>query len=283
MVYNKPMEAFTKPEAPNKPWRAKLHEIIFEADTPSGRIFDASLTVLIFLSIFAVILESVPSFNIIHGETLRILEWSLTIIFTIEYIIRLIAVRHPTRYAKSFFGVIDLLSVVPTYLSILIPGAQAFLVIRAFRILRMFRIFKMARYVKEVDFLMTAFRQSKPKITVFIFFIIAVVIMAGTLMHLIEIDNEGFNNIPSSIYWAIVTLTTVGFGDITPSTVLGKFVASCLMILGYGVIAVPTGIVSAEISRVSRTKSNSQACLSCGKAGHDVDAIHCKFCGGDIK
>jgi voltage-gated potassium channel len=276
-------ETFSRPDVPSKRWRARLHEIIFESDTVEGRAFDGTLTFLIIASVTAVILESVPSIQFLYGDILIRLEWWFTILFTIEYIIRLIAVRHPARYAKSFFGVIDLLSVLPTYLSLFIPGAQAFLVIRAFRILRMFRIFKMARYVKEADFLMTAVRHSHPKITVFIFCIIAIVIMSGTLMHLIESGNEGFYTIPSSIYWAVVTLTTVGYGDIIPSTVLGKFVASCLMILGYGVIAVPTGIVSAELTRATRHKPNSQACLSCGQAGHDPDASFCKFCGGQIK
>jgi voltage-gated potassium channel len=269
------MKAFNKPEAANKGWRARLHEVIFESDTTAGRMFDSTLTVLI--------IASVPSIRNVYGDELRALEWWFTILFSFEYLLRLIAVRHPTRYARSFFGVIDFLSVIPTYLSLLIPGAQAFLVIRAFRILRMFRIFKMARYVKEADFLMSAIRQSRPKIIVFIFCIIAVVIMAGTLMHLIEYENEGFSTIPSSIYWAVVTLTTVGFGDIIPATAFGKFIASCLMILGYGIIAVPTGIVSAELTRVTRPRVNSQACLSCGKAGHDIDATFCKFCGGEIK
>lgn len=265
--------------------RFRLHEIIFEADTRAGRIFDAALAVLILGSVLAVILESVDSINLEFGDVLRKLEWFFTLLFTAEYILRLAVVKNPRRYAFSFLGIVDFLSAMPTYLSLFVPGAQAFLVIRTLRLLRLFRIFKMARYVREAGVLMIALRASKPKITVFLFSVVAIVIIAGSMMHIIEGEvNAGFSNIPSGIYWAVVTVTTVGFGDITPITGLGRFIASLLMILGYGIIAVPTGIVTAEIAKASRKDEvSNQACLACGRSSHDNDATFCKFCGGKIR
>ena len=258
--------------------------MIFEADTAASRIFDGLLAALIFASVIAVILESVHSISVGFGPILRSLEWGFTILFTIEYIVRLAVVERPVRYAFSFFGIVDFLAAVPMYISLIVPGTQAFLVIRTLRLLRLFRIFKMARYMREANVLMTGLRASREKITVFLFSVLAIIVIAGSIMHLIEGGiNEGFSNIPSSIYWSVVTVTTVGFGDITPISNLGKFVATILMILGYGIIAVPTGIVSVEIAKAARLAENSQACLACGRAGHDNDALFCKFCGGKIR
>lgn len=271
------------PKPALQPWRAKLHEIVFESHTAPGRAFDSVSTIIIILSIMVVILESISSIKLQYGYYLTRAEWVFTIIFTADYLLRLLIVRQPSKYAFSFFGIMDFLSAIPTYLSLFIPGAQAFLVIRSVRLLRMFRLFKMSRYVKEADLLMVALRASRPKITVFIFSVLTVVMIVGTLMYAIEPHNEGFSSIPTSIYWAIVTMTTVGFGDITPITNLGKLVASVLMVLGYGMIAVPTGIVGAEIAMASKKQRSLESCQSCGQAGHDEDAFFCKICGGKVR
>ncbi len=265
--------------------RGRLHEIIFEADTPMGKAFDVVLLVLIVLSVVAVMLESVEAIDRAYHIELRVVEWTLTIVFTIEYLLRLLTVRRPLRYATSFFGIVDLLAILPTWLSLFFAGAHSLLVIRALRLLRVFRIFKLARYLDESRQLMIALRASARKILVFLFAVLTLVVIIGSVMYLIEgtRPNSGYTSIPRSVYWAIVTLTTVGYGDITPQTVPGQILASIVMIMGYGIIAVPTGIVSVEMARTSSSRSvSTQACPSCGKDGHDPDAVHCKFCGAPL-
>ena len=269
-------------EARSRPrWRVRLHEVIFESDTPAGRAFDVTLLVAIALSVAAVVLESVAEIRREHGHVLRVVEWTLTIAFTLEYVLRLISIDRPWRYATSFFGVVDLLSIVPTYLAVVVPDTQSLMVIRAIRLLRVFRILKAAHFLSEAQLLTTALRASRRKITVFLGGIVTIVLIVGALMYVIEGEEHGFTSIPTSMYWAIVTMTTVGYGDIAPRTPLGQFVASMLMILGYAIIAVPTGIVSVELANASRPVSR-QACPSCGAEGHDFDASHCKYCGAHL-
>ncbi len=263
-------------------WQSKLHEIIFEADTFTGKIFDISLIVLILLSVLAVMLDSVTSIRQNFGNTLYLLEWMFTIVFTIEYILRLLSVGRPLRYATSFYGIIDLLAIVPTYLSMLIPGSQYLLVIRILRVLRIFRVLKLAKYLNQSQILMAALKASRRKITVFLFAVLTVVVIFGSLIYVIEGEEHGFTSIPRSIYWAIVTLTTVGYGDISPKTGLGQALAAVIMILGYGIIAVPTGIVSVELAQAQKIHTNTQACPQCSAEDHDDDATHCKFCGSNL-
>ncbi len=259
-----------------------IHEIIFEADTPAGKAFDEGLMVLIILSVIAVMLESTNTIEARYGNLLRTFEWIVTIIFTIEYLLRLYCVGKPARYARSFFGIVDLLAILPTYLSVIIPGAQSLLVIRALRLLRVFRVLKLAHFVGEASELRAALRASARKIIVFLGAVLTIVLIVGSMMYLIEGEENGFTSIPVSIYWAIVTMTTVGYGDIAPHTALGKILASAIMIMGYGIIAVPTGIVSVELAGVTRRKVSTQACPECGAGGHDGDAVHCKYCGGTL-
>ena len=261
--------------------KERMHEIIFEADTPAGKLFDTLLLIFIAASVLVVILESVPRLQQQYAELFARLEWGFTIIFTIEYLLRLYSVYRPWKYARSFFGIVDLLAVLPTYLGLFLPAAQYFLIIRALRLIRIFRIFKMARFISGSDAILRALKASRAKIVVFLTFVSLIVIIVGALMYLIEGgSNERFSSIPRGIYWAIVTLTTVGYGDITPTTNLGQFVSAVVMIMGYAVIAVPTGIVSAEfVSGYQKTKVNTQACRYCGLEGHDNDATFCKYCG----
>lgn len=265
-----------------KSWQQKLYIIIFKADTAGGKAFDVALLLAILLSIFAVMLESVESINSRHGSLLRIVEWSFTILFTIEYMLRIICVRKPWRYATSFFGLVDFCAIIPTYLSIILINTQYLLVIRALRLLRIFRIFKLGRYLSEGEFLLHALKASRPKITVFLGGVGSLVVIMGTLMYLVEGAASGFTSIPRSIYWAIVTLTTVGYGDIAPQTFAGQAIASLVMILGYSIIAVPTGIVTVEMGRVRRMPADERECESCGSSGHDRDAAFCKFCGSRL-
>jgi voltage-gated potassium channel len=236
----------------------------------------------ILASVLAVLLESVPSIRARYAWPLRAAEWTFTLLFTVEYVLRLISVGRPLRYAVSFFGVVDLLAIVPTYLSVILPGAQTLLVIRALRLLRVFRVLKLARFVDEARVLGRALRASRHKITVFLGTVLTIVLIVGTLMYLIEGEANGFDSIPRSIYWAIVTLTTVGYGDIAPTTVLGQLLASVVMILGYSIIAVPTGIFTVELSKASPRPISTQACTQCSAEGHDPDARHCKFCGARL-
>lgn len=272
---------------PLSPWREKIHEIIFEADTGWGKSFDVVLIISIFASVVAVMLDSVDVISNQYSTALWVAEWSFTVLFTIEYILRLICVRKPFLYARSFYGIVDLLSILPTYLALFLTDAKYFLVIRILRVLRVFRIFKLASYLGEASMMMKALRNSHAKISVFLYTVILLVVIFGSLIYVIEGAENGFTSIPKSIYWAIVTLTTVGYGDISPQSPLGQFIASCIMIMGYGLIAVPTGIYSAEITRQAisehRTKEvTNNACPACSYEGHDADAVFCKKCGAEL-
>lgn len=272
------------PEAARAPWRHRLHTIIFEADTPAGRTFDIVLIFAIVTSILLVILETVTERGTPLGRALFVAEWILTILFTIEYIARLIAVRRPLAYAMSFYGVIDLLAILPAYASIVFAGGQYFLVVRALRLLRVFRIFKLAHFLSGAQVLTVAIRAARYKIAVFLFTVVTLVIIVGALMYVIEGGTNGFTSIPASMYWAIVTLTTVGYGDVAPVTTLGRFVASLVMILGYGIIAVPTGIVTTELINAARRPEDisGQACPTCAAEGHPVGARYCFACGSAL-
>ncbi|WP_018477924.1 ion transporter [Pontibacter roseus] len=257
----------------------RLHTIIFEAETPAGKTFDILILMLILASIVVVSLESVVEIRRKYLPILQGLEWAFTGLFTIEYLLRIVSTRKPLRYIFSFFGIIDLLAIIPTYLSLFILGSQYLLVIRVFRLLRIARVFKLTRFVTEGQVLSRALGASLTKISVFLGVVLMTVVVVGALMYVIEGKASGFSNIPISIYWAIVTLTTVGFGDITPVTPLGQFLASCLMIMGYGIIAVPTGIVSVELARADRLDANTRLCPNCHKEGHSTGANFCDNCG----
>ena len=234
---------------------------------------------MITASLVAVSLETVSPYGVEHRRTLRLMEWGFTIAFSIEYGLRLLCVRRPLAYARSFFGIVDVMAILPTYLSVLFPGTQSFLMIRGLRLLRVFRIFKLAQFLGEIDVLRTALRQSRRKITVFVITMLTVVAIMGSLMYLIEGGEAGFTSIPRGMYWAIVTMTTVGYGNISPQTPLGQILASVVMVMGYGILAVPTGIFSVELLELARRPVSTQACPSCSAEGHDADAVHCKFCG----
>ena len=263
------------------PLKERLHEIIFEAETQAGKAFDVALLIAIIASVLVVMLESVKSYQTNFGEVLYVLEWIFTIFFTIEYLLRLYCVYRPWKYAISFFGVIHLLAILPTYLSLFILGAQTLLVIRILRLMRVFRIFKLGHFMVQGEVLLKALKASRVKITVFLFFVVLMVTIIGAVMYLVEggEPDTTFTSIPRSIYWAIVTLTTVGYGDITPVTELGQFLSALVMILGYAVLAVPTGIVSVELMKQPNLNETTQSCRYCGIEGHDNDAIYCKRCG----
>jgi voltage-gated potassium channel len=263
--------------------RAKLHEIIYEADTREGKIFDIILLALIIISIVAVMLESVASIRLQHGRTLGIIEWVVTVFFTLEYAGRVAAVRKPWRYVTSFYGIIDLLATIPSYIDLLFPGLHFLLALRAVRLLRVFRILKLVHFVGAGNMLVVALRKSRIKIAVFLFAVVVICVILGTIMYMIEGPENGFSNIPVSIYWTIVTLTTVGFGDITPQTPLGQLISTLIMILGYGIIAVPTGIVTSEIvSKKDPATDNTQACPDCGVGDHRDKASFCYNCGAHL-
>ncbi len=264
------------------PWRERLHEIIFEADTATGKAFDIALIASIALSVLAVSLESVATFNARYGSQLRVLEWILTGLFTVEYGLRMLCTKYPIRYVRSFFGVVDLLSILPTYLSLIFEGSHYLLVIRLLRVLRVFRVLKLAQYVQEGRLLTQALYASRRTITVFLLVVLTLVMIIGSMMYMIEGEANGFTSIPRSVYWAILTLTTVGYGDIAPQTDLGRFAASIVMILGYGILAVPTGIVSVELARVESPDISTQVCPTCTAEGHDPDAVYCKYCGAGL-
>ncbi len=274
---------------PNRPltegWRTKWFDIIFGSDTPKGKLFDVILFFFIIGSLIAIMLESVPSLLEHHHQFFRYAEWFFTGVFTIEYVVRLAVVRKKRSYALSFYGLIDLLSILPTYLALVLVGAQYFMVLRAFRLIRVFRVLKMVRFLGEAKVLGTALRASRIKITVFLVGVMCVVFVMGTVMHIVEGPDNGFTSIPTSIYWCIVTLTTVGYGDIAPQTVAGQIIASIIMILGYGIIAVPTGIVTNEMTKANeRTKAGKPfVCNNCGEINHAVDAKFCKTCGNSFE
>lgn len=269
--------------APNAGWRARLHEIIFEADTPAGKAFDVALLIAILVSVAAVSLETVAPIQARYGAQLAAIEWTITALFTAEYILRLICVESPLRYARSFFGIVDLLAILPSYLRLLLPGSPSLIVIRSLRLLRVFRVFKLAHFLSEAAALRRAVWQARGKIVVFLTTVLIAVSIVGSAMYTIEnMDgpSQQFTSIPQGMYWAVVTMTTVGYGDIVPETVLGKLLSAALIILGYSLIIVPTGFVSAELvgARFERPVS-TQSCGNCLREGHDADASYCKFCG----
>ncbi len=259
--------------------RGRLNEIIFGVDTQIGRRFDLAVIIVISLSVIAVMLESVENVRDRFAFELLVAEWIFTAVFTIEYSLRLYSAHKRMRYVVSFYGLVDLLGTIPTYISLLVPGAQFLLVIRLLRMLRVFRVLRLAQFLTEADILVRALRSSRHKIAIFITAVLILVVILGSLMYLIEGAEHGFTSIPRGIYWAIVTLTTVGYGDISPQTGLGQAFAAVVMIMGYGIIAVPTGIVTAELTRSGGRHPEIMACSSCGSRGHDLDAVFCKRCG----
>lgn len=260
----------------------RLHEIIFEADTRPGKWFDVILILSILSSVLIVMLDSVTAFSEHYGSFFYLMEWGFTLLFTVEYILRLSCVIYPLKYAFSFLGLVDLLAILPTYISLLVPGSQYLIVIRVLRVLRVFRVLKLASYLGEASILVRALRASKRKIIIFLLTVLTLVVIFGSLMYLIEGSENGFTSIPRSIYWAIVTMTTVGYGDISPKTNLGQALASVIMIIGYAIIAVPTGIVTAELGFASQKEISTQACPECMAQGHDVDAVYCKVCSARL-
>lgn len=276
-----------KSEKPNQGWKSKLREIIYEADTPLGKWFDIVLFILIITSVVLVMLESVKEIDAKYHEILLSLEWVITIFFSIEYIARVISIKKPFKYIFSFYGIIDLISTIPLYISYIFAGSQVLLAVRALRLLRVFRILKLVQFLGEASQLTKALKASRAKIAVFIYAVLILSVIMGTVMYLIEDDSAGFTSIPRSIYWAIVTLTTVGYGDIAPQTSLGQLIATIVMILGYGIIAVPTGIVTSEFAKQDGTEEdkihlNTQSCPTCSSEGHRDNASHCFNCGGKL-
>ncbi len=272
---------------PHKGWKNKVHEIIYEADTPMGKWFDIILFILIIASVILVMLESVKEIDAQYHQILFTLEWAITIFFTIEYIARIISIKKPFKYIFSFYGIIDFISTIPLYLSYVVAGSSVLLAIRTFRLLRVFRILKLVQFLGEASTLTKALKASRTKIAVFIYAVLIISVVMGTIMYLIEDDTAGFTSIPRSIYWAIVTLTTVGYGDIAPQTPLGQLIATIVMILGYGIIAVPTGIVTAEFTKQGDNPENeihlnTQACNNCSMESHRDDATHCYNCGSEL-
>lgn len=264
-------------------WRLRVYTIIFEADTRAGRWFDITLIVAILLSVAVVVADSVQSLQQPHGELFQILEWGFTLLFTAEYVLRLVCVSHPWRYACSFFGVIDLLSVLPTYIALLFPETQALIDVRILRLVRMFRVFKLTAYMTEYQALGYALRASVRKILVFLSVVLMIVLVMGTLMYVIEGPVNGFHNIPTGVYWAITTMTTVGFGDITPKTDLGRMLASAMMLLGWGTLAVPTGIVTVEMAAQRNAHPpTTRSCHECLSEGHPPEASFCMHCGSRL-
>ena len=260
----------------------RLHEIIFEADTRAGKLFDIILIVSIVLSVLVVMLDSVTALRNLYSTYFYGMEWGFTLLFTIEYILRLSCVKKPVKYAVSFFGIVDLLAILPTYASLLFPGSHYLIVIRILRVLRVFRVFKLVQYIGEASTLTRALRASQRKIIIFLMTILTLVVIFGSLMYVIEGAKNGFTSIPRSIYWAIVTMTTVGYGDISPRTNMGQALASVIMILGYAIIAVPTGIVTSELSRAGQKEVTTQACPECMSQDHDADAVFCKSCSARL-
>ena len=263
--------------------RAQIYTIVFETDTRAGRLFDLTLIAAILLSVTVVVLTSVAPIAAQYDEVLTVLEWFFTVLFTVEYVARLACVKRPDRYAKSFFGIVDLLAILPTYVALVIPGAYVLLDVRLLRLLRMFRILKLTSYVTEYGLLGQALMASRRKISVFLSVVMIIVFLLGTVMYVVEGGTNGFTSIPTSVYWAISTVTTVGFGDITPKTDLGRAIASLMMLLGWGILAVPTGIISAEMA-VQRTgvRAVTRTCHECLTQGHEPNAGFCRNCGAAL-
>ncbi|VGO19035.1 ion transporter [Pontiella sulfatireligans] len=259
--------------------KERLYTIIFEADTPAGKLFDVLLFVAIMASVVLTMLSSVSEIRAAHGVWLFPLNALFTGLFTVEYALRLYCTRKPLRYARSFFGVVDLLAILPFYIGIFIPGTRFLDVVKVLRMLRIFRVLKMAQYVGEADLLKNALVSSRRKIGIFLVVVMTIVVIIGSLMYVIEGEANGFSSIPQSVYWAIVTLTTVGYGDVSPHTPLGQTLAACIMIIGYSIIAVPSGIITAELGLSAAQHKNGRKCGACGHAEHDIDAKFCKSCG----
>ncbi|MCS6153390.1 ion transporter [Shewanella baltica] len=264
------------------PLKRQLRTIIFGTDTPAGRYFDIALMVCIVLSVGLVFLDTVEMFHREYGQIIRVLEWVFTVIFTIEYALRLYCATHPVLYARSFYGVVDLLSVLPSYLALLIPGANFTLVIRILRLFRIFRVLKLLRYLSEGNVLLRAMMQSSRKVFLFFFSVSLIVMVLSAVMYVVEGPDNGFSSIPKSVYWTIVTITTVGYGDITPKTGLGQAIAAFTMLIGYSIIAIPTGILTAEISQEVGRHRDLRSCNQCHKTGHDLDAMYCSRCGCEL-
>ncbi|HJM54870.1 MAG TPA: ion transporter [Poseidonia sp.] len=264
-------------QSEQRPLKERIHRVIFEAESPSGKFFDVALLIAIIASIVAVSLESVDSIDKNYHAELRMIEWIITILFTLEYLLRLYSTKKSQKYATSFFGMIDLIAILPTYLSLIIPGAQSLLVLRAMRLLRMFRVLKLSRYIDEGEVLIQAISQSRTRIIIFLFTVTILGFISGAMMYLLEGPTNGFTSIPQSVYWSLTTITGTGYGDTVPSTPMGKFLAVAIMVLGYSLIIVPTGIVSSELIKLGEV--DRRACNSCSKEGHDKNAKHCKFCG----
>lgn len=264
------------------PWRGRLHEVIFESETLAGKAFDVGLLLAISVSIVVVMLESVPSIRVAYLDSLIVAEWIFTILFTIEYVVRLLCVRRPLRYAFSFFGIVDFLAVAPMYLTALGMGTPYGIVVRCLRLLRAFRIFKLGAFVTETLVLRRAFWASRAKIIVFLAAVTTIVVIIGALMHIIEGPENGFTSIPRSIYWAIVTMTTVGYGTIVPTTPLGQAVSALMMVMGYSLIVVPTGLVTVDMMQAATHAVSTEACPDCARQGHDHDADFCKHCGAKL-
>lgn len=263
-------------------WRERARRVIFEADTPGGKAFDVVLLALIVTSVLLVMVESMPGVRERNAALLLTLEWVVTVLFTVEYLARLAMAEHPWRYARSFFGLIDLMAVLPVYISVLIPGTQSLLVVRSLRLLRVFRVFKMAQWLQEANYLLEAVRSSAQKILVFLLTVLLINVIVGSTMYVVEGAANGFDSMFRGVYWSIVTMSTVGFGDVAPQTALGQILASILMIMGYSVIAVPTGIVSAEITSARRTDGTRRECPGCGRRQHDSSASYCDRCGTSL-
>jgi voltage-gated potassium channel len=280
-----PMNPPLERKKPSSPVRARLHEVIFEADTRAGRWFDLALIWGILISVAAVMLDSVRDIRAVYGPWLTRIEWLFTIAFTVEYLLRLGCIGRPLRYATSFYGVVDLLAILPTYLSLLFPGSHYLLVIRILRVLRIFRVLKLVQYLDEANVMMRALKASRRKVAVFFFTVMTLVVVFGSVMYLIEGEANGFTSIPRSVYWAVVTMTTVGYGDISPATALGQAIAALVMVLGFTIIAVPTGIVASEMSRaeqMQRRPVSTQVCPQCASEGHQHGARFCKDCGAAL-
>lgn len=261
------------------PWRRHLHTIVFEADTTAGFAFDVVVLAAILASVGVVVVASVAEVHAAWGPWLHVAEWAFTVLFTVEYVLRLVAVARPVRYVVSFYGLIDLVSLLPTWIGLFVGGTESLLVVRLLRLARLFRVFKLVRYVEEGRFLLGALRRSARKITVFMTFVLALVTIVGALAYVIEGPERGFTSIPTGMYWAVVTITTVGYGDISPQSPLGRLLAAVVMLVGYAILAVPTGIVGAEMLQARRTPTNTQACPACAADGHDDDAVYCRRCG----
>lgn len=263
-----------------RPWQKKIHEVIFGIETKAGKVFDIALLIIILLSVVVVMLESVKGISNRFGEELRIIEWIFTTLFTLEFIARLVSSPKPSKYYLSFMGIVDFISLIPTYLSFFVAGSHALSIIRTIRLIRIFRILKLTRFIGGANQLGSALYNSRHKISVFLVSVLCTVVIMGTLLYLLEGGENGFSSIPKSIYWAIVTLTTVGYGDIAPQTVVGQSLASALMILGYAMLAVPTGIVTSEMMQPKETHSS---CLDCGQKNLPEDSIYCHKCGGALE